>query len=287
MELSPLERRTGLTKEEFGEEYLKKGKPVIFTDLVSDWPTVDKWSFDYLISEYGTMNVPVCDNSFREPGKKYLSPNLREMPFGEYLSLIQEKPTDLRIFLYNIMAHAPGMANDVRIPTIMDGFVKNMPFMFFGGKGSYVGLHYDLDCSNVFLTQFQTRKRVVLFSPEQSRALYQHPFTVQSQIDIKNPDYAKYPAARVIEGYECILTHGETLFMPSRYWHYIEYVEAGFSVSLRAFSSNASKLYGVASAAKNLLVDRGMNMMLGERWRNVKERTAVRRAGTLDIPTEA
>ena len=40
MQLIPIERRTGLTRDEFIEQYLKPKKPVVFTDLAKDWPAM-------------------------------------------------------------------------------------------------------------------------------------------------------------------------------------------------------------------------------------------------------
>ena len=278
MDLKSIEKRSGVTREIFKAEYLEPRKPLIFTDLVADWPATQKWSFDYLADNYGDILVPVVDDSFREPGKKYLSTSPKKMVFREFLSRIQEGPTDLRIFLYNIMAEVPELANDIQFLDIMDGFVKKIPFMFFGGQGSTVGNHYDLDCAHVFLTHFQTRKRIVLFDPGQSRALYQHPFTVQSHVNIDAPDFDKFPAARALNGFECILNHGETLFIPSQYWHYVEYIDPGFGLAMRAFKTPVDRVQGMLSAAKNYSVDKGMNFLLGKRWKTMKENIAERRA---------
>ena len=201
MKLQPIEKRSGLTPEEFREQYLLPGKPVVFKDLAAQWPATQKWTFEYLKKHYGQLNVPLFGNDFHDAGKGYMAPKIH-MPFGDYLELIQAGPTELRMFLFNIFQHAPDLVKDVQIPTITDGFVKEYPFMFFGGQDAVVNLHYDIDCSSVFLTQFQTRKRVVLFAPDQSPYLYQHPFTVQSHVNVLQPDYERYPAFRKAQGWD-------------------------------------------------------------------------------------
>lgn len=164
------------------------------------------------------------------------------------------------------------------MPSIMDGFIKEFPFMFFGGQGSKVALHYDIDLSHVFLNQFHGRKRVVLFSPEQSKYIYQHPFTVASYVDVNNPDYEKYPALRKVQGFETILNPGETIFMPSGYWHYIEYTDGGYSMSVRANESYVRRAKGLWNIARHYVVDKGMNKIMGDDWRKMKEEMAKRRA---------
>ena len=277
MNLQPIEKRAGVTKEEFTQNYLKASRPIVFKDLAVNWQATSKWSFDYLKQQHGSLQVPVFDNNFHKPGKGYMQPT-RKMPFGDYLDLIQAGPTDLRMFLFNIFQHIPELLNDVQTPTIMNGFVKEYPFMFFGGQGSFTPMHYDIDCSSVFLTQFCTRKRVVLFAPDQSRYLYQYPFTVQSPVNVLNPDYDTFPAFKNAVGYETILEHGETLFMPSTYWHFIEYVDGGFSLSLRANDSWATQLKGLWNLTQHFIIDKGMNATLGEKWKNWKEGYAHRKA---------
>jgi len=155
MKLQSIERRTGLTRDEFQQHYLKNKIPVIFTDLSANWEATNKWTFDWLQQNHGHIEVPLFGADMHAAGKGYMTPK-EHMKFGDYLNLIQNEPTDLRMFLFNIFKHVPEMVNE----------------------------HYDIDCSNVFITQFQKpRKEILLFSQEQSSLLYQHPFTVQSHVD--------------------------------------------------------------------------------------------------------
>lgn len=277
LELIPVERRTGLTPDAFASEFLHPMLPVVFTDLMAAWPAREKWTIEHFKSKYGHLQVPVVSNNYSKPGKGYMTPD-RVISFREYLEIIESGPTDLRIFLWNIFREAPELRHDFSIPKIMDGFVDELPFMFFGGEGSKVALHYDIDMSHVFLNQIHGRKRVLLFAPEQSRHLYHHPFTVASYVDLNRPDYQKYPALAHAKGYEVVLQPGETLFMPSGYWHYIEYTDGGYSISLRSFGSLPARVRGLANIARHYVVDKGMNRLIGPSWRKMKERMAERRA---------
>ncbi|GHB56580.1 cupin-like domain-containing protein [Persicitalea jodogahamensis] len=276
MKLTQIERRTGLTREEFIENYLKPRRPVVFTDLIKDWPATQKWTFDWFRKNHGDLEVPLVDNHIHDPDKYFQ--NAATMPFGEYLSLIEKGPTDLRIFLFDIFKKIPELNADVQFPTIMDGFVKNYKFMFFGGQNSEVNLHYDMDCSNVFLSQFQTRKKIILFPPSESTRLYQHPFTVMSHVHPLHPDLERFPAFDKAQGYETILGHGETVFIPSLWWHYIKYVDGGFGLALRANDSVFTLLKGGMNLARHTVVDKGMNSLLGPKWKEWKENKAIERA---------
>ena len=201
------------------------------------------------------------------------------MPFGEYLSMIDKpEPCDLRLFLFNIFKYRPELRYDYKVPDLMDGFFNDFPFMFFGGQGSKVALHYDIDLSHVFLNQIHGRKRVVLFPPSESQRIYQLPFTVASYINIDQPDFERYPAQQFVKGFETILQPGETLFIPTHYWHYIEYTDGGYSISLRSDESLVRRAKGAMNIARHYVVDRGMNKLLGTRWLDIKNNMAQRRA---------
>ncbi len=277
MDFQQVDRRVGLNKDSFKHEYLEPRQPVVFTDLMDTWPAKTKWSVDHLKSNYGHIKVPVYSENYSKPGKNYMEPD-KVLPFREYLEMLESGPTKYRLFLFNIFRHAPSLCKDFTLPNIMDGFYSEFPFMFFGGAGSSVALHYDIDLAHVFLNQFHGRKRVVLFAPEESRHLYHHPFTVASYIDVNHPDYQAYPALEKVHGFETILEPGETLFMPAGYWHYIEYLDGGYSMSLRANESYTRRAIGLFNIARHYVVDKGMNKLMGENWRTMKADIARRRA---------
>lgn len=278
MRLIEVEKVANLDKDTFKEQYLDPQLPVVFTDLISDWPAIHSWTIEHLKSKYGTLQVPIYSNTIISLNKGHLSPN-KTMPFGDYLDMISgSEPCELRLFLFNLFKYAPELKDDYKLPGIMDGFYNDFPFLFFGGKSSKVALHYDLDMSHVFLNQISGRKRVILFPPDQSKKIYQLPFTVASNINVNKPDYAKHPALKNVNGYEVILNPGETLFIPTGFWHYMEYLNGGYSISLRANESLKRRLKGAANIAKHYLVDKSMKKLLGKEWQNIKNKLAEKRA---------
>lgn len=278
MQLHSIEKVSGLSKEQFTTDYLMPLKPVVFTDLTKDWPARERWTVEHFKSNYGDLSVPIYSNNYSKPGKGYMTPD-KHMPFGDYLDiLVKPEPCDLRLFLFNIFRHAPELKKDYTVPDIAEGFYNDFPFMFFGGMGSKVALHYDIDMSHVFLNQIHGRKRVVLFAPDQSTNIYHLPYTVASYIDVNHPDYDRHPAQAHAIGQEVMLYPGETLFIPSGFWHYIEYTDGGYSISLRANESLSRRLKGAINIAKHYVVDKGMNKLLGKEWLDIKNRMAIKKA---------
>ena len=277
LKITQVEKIANLTNESFAKNYLQPLKPVVFTDLTKNWKGLSKWTIDFFKKEYGHLEVPVTTPNYSKPGKNYMEPDMT-MSFKEYLDLMEKGPIPYRIFLWNIFKLAPELIQDFSIPTIMDGFINDFPFMFFGGEGSVTAMHYDIDLSHVFLNQLHGRKRVVLFAHDQSINLYQHPYTVASYVDINNPDYDRYPALSKVNGFETIIYPGDTLFIPSGYWHYIEYIDGGYSIALRANESLVRRAKGAINIAKHYIVDKGMNKLLGTKWNEMKENLAHKRA---------
>jgi hypothetical protein len=279
MQLTPAPRQDNITSKAFREEFLSENKPLIFRSFAKDWPAIERWNFDYLKEKYGHVNVPLYLNAFAENGGNYLAPE-RTVPFAEYIDMLQNSDSRYRMFLFNILKNMPGLCDDFFFPDYASHFVKSNPFVFFGNAGSSVDAHFDADLSHVFLTHFGGKKTVMLFSPKYNEALYRHPLTVSTNVDIGQPDFERYPALRHIEGYLCHLIPGDTLFIPSGWWHYIRYDEASFSLSLRALSDNwLTRAKGLLNIAKLLLVDKNITRMMGgKRWYAKKERWAKRRA---------
>ena len=227
----------------------------------------------------GHKIVPVYDNSIPTPDTAVNKPD-GMLKFGDYLDAIASRPTELRTFLFNIFEHIPDLLNDFRyFDNLCGGFLKKYPMMFFGGAGSKVFLHFDMDLSHVFITQFKGKKKVILFDNKFSNALYKLPFMVQSYIDPENPDYETHPALKNVYGYETILEDGETLFMPSGIWHYMNYLEGGFALSLRSMNTPlTTKLRGLYNLFVMRTVDDFMKRNFTRKWYDYKYSTAAKRA---------
>ena len=90
----------------------------------------------------------------------------------------------------------------------------------------------------------------MIFPHNEQYKLYRKPWEVLSIANFagynKAFDYENFPAVKKANGYEVILEHGDTLFMPAGFWHHMEYIESGFAMSLRAMQSNlGGKLGGL------------------------------------------
>lgn len=279
MKITSIDRVSDISKKEFNEKYLYPQRPLVIEGLAAKQPAGRKWTMEHIKKVCGDVVVDVFDNSNKHSESAFTTPDLK-MRFSEYADLLVEnKPTPLRIFLFNMFKCKPELRKDFSCPDLFKGIMGRVGFMFFGAKGIKVRIHQDMDMSNVVLTQFYGRKKVVLVAPEYSHLLYKLPFNTHSLVDLDNPDYEKYPGLHHIETYECILEPGDSVFMPSGYWHYITYLDGGFSVSYRKMAvSLQMKIQGLLSLAVFMPFDKLMNKVLGAKWLPMKERIAQKRA---------
>jgi hypothetical protein len=161
----------------------------------------------------------------------------------------------------------------------MKGILDGVGYMFFGGKDTTVRIHYDIDMSSVLHTHFGGKKRVVLFAPENNDLLYRLPLNTYSLINIDKPDYDKYPGLEFVKGYDFILESGDSIFMPSGYWHYMTYLEGSFSVSYRKIAPTfQAQLEGLMNISVYMPFDKLMNKILGSKWLETKKQIATKNA---------
>jgi ribosomal protein L16 Arg81 hydroxylase len=289
LNLKPVERIEDITPEDFYQQYVKPRKPVILKNYTKNWKAIEKWTPEYLKEIAGSHPVKLYGKWLENSPTVIEMPPVKEVPFGEYLDdLASGQESDLRIFLFNLFKLEPNLLNDFEFTPIMDGYLKDFPYLFFGCAGSDVRLHYDIDLSNVFITQFQGVKRFTLFDQSQTKYLYKFPFTTHSAVDMQNIDFEKYPALKLAQGYTCDLEHGETLFMPSGIWHYIEYLDGSYSLSLRTLSpSRLGQIQGAYNVFVVRKLDEFLNKYYKSSWSDYKLKKAIERTNEIIQEREA
>lgn len=285
-----VERRDSYTKDTFTVNYKDTAKPVILSSLMADWPATAKWSVNYLKTVAGNEIVPVYSS---KPAKnnEHQHAAAQTMRLRDYLELLENGENDLRMFFYNILQGVPDLLNDFNYPDLGMKFFKRLPVLFVGGKGARVQMHYDIDLADLVLCHFGGPKKVLLIPPEQTPFMYKVPFSFSAlyDVDFSQPDFAKYPALKQLHGYVAELKHGDALYIPSGYWHYIVYDDIGFSMTLRSMPTALKRR---AQVLKNIIYTRSveglMRKVFGQKWNDRNERLAVDRThATLNTESEA
>ncbi len=264
-----------ISRKDFSDAYFTPLRPLIIRDLAKSWPALKKWTPDFFSKQYGDRQVKLYDEGFVEAGDSYMS-QAKFIPLREFINTVTNTSQDLRMFLYNIKSEIPELVDDVVFPDLVDGLSKQFIFMFFGCKGSVTQMHFDIDMSHVFHTAIFGRKTITLLPFEQGKNLHRYPFTCRSYVDVHQPDFHQYPGLKELQGYQVVLEPGETLFIPSGYWHHLVYEEASCAISLRCPSQTwQGKLHGFYNLIVMQSIDRLMNKLSPQRWFDWKKRRAL------------
>lgn len=260
--------------DEFNRKYFIPQKPVKIKGLLKDSPAYTKWTPEYFKKEIGHVKVGVFETGEKLLDRPYnVAPET--MSLSEYLDIITSGKSNKRLFLFDIFKQKRSLKNDIVIPPVARFILRSTLFGFFGGAGSFTRIHRDADNSNVFLSEFYGKKRVVLFAPQYDKLLYKYPFSIHSGIDVENPDYEKHPALNEVKGSHTILEKGETLFIPSMYWHYIRYLEPSIGISFRSVSTSIKNVIkGATFVGFTMHADKYLRMGLGDKWFEYKTKKA-------------
>ncbi|MDH4092497.1 MAG: cupin-like domain-containing protein [Cyclobacteriaceae bacterium] len=268
------EHAAHLSQEDFMKKYFLPQKPVLLKGLAKLQPAGNKWTIDWFKKTMGNLDIAVFDNNEkRHVYSTTVTPDIK-MPFHKFLDIISSDQTSsIRMFRYNLYKQNPDLRKDFSCPSFFNrNIMKRFGFMFIGGKNTAVRLHFDVDRSNVLLTQITGSKSVVLFEPKYTPYLYRVPFNTHSLMDIKNSNEADFPGIRYVKGMEVIQEAGDGLFMPSGYWHYNTYLEGGISVAFRKLAHTpGSLLKGIIFIVLTMPVDMILTRILGNKWQMYKD----------------
>jgi len=279
LKLQPVERIENINKKDFIKKYKNKNKPVVITKLTKDWPALKKWNIQYIKTVAGDNIVPLYDSQPSKDTKHQHAP-ATHMSLKSYIHLLQKGEKNLRMFFYNILAEVPQLTKDFNYPDIGLNLFKKLPVLFLGGKDARVQMHFDIDMADILLCHFGGKKRIMLFSPEQTKYIYRVPFSFSSlnTIDYENPDYKTFPALKELQGEIIELNHGDIIYIPSGYWHFVMYDDISFSMALRAFPRRPK---AVLKLLNNLLIIRTidglMRKLIGQSWNERNEKITIKK----------
>ncbi len=279
MILKEVPRLSKISADAFLSGYFKPQTPVVIEGASREWPAYSKWNFDYIKEVAGDKIVPLYDDRPVDHKEGFNEPHAL-LKMADYIELLRNKPTKYRIFLWNILKEIPELRNDFDYPDFGLKMMKGLPMLFFGGSDSSTFMHYDIDLANIFHFHFEGEKECVLFSQSQNKYMYKIPHSLISHegIDFSDPDYEKWPALKHLQGYRANLKHGDMIYIPEGYWHYMRYLTPGFSMSLRAIARNPANLSkAIYNIAFMRYFDMGMRKLRGRHWIDWKNERAISR----------
>lgn len=221
----------------FHVRYVLKRKPAVLKGLFRNDPISQFKNLSAIRNKFFETEILLTPHySYSFPGqkiKKLKKIKKGKTLLGKYLDLIAGRGLfDAICSEYPLpreIASLFGTPDYYRIPF---DELSALARLFVGYQGSVASLHFDGDLRNVLLHQVFGRRRIVLIPIRESKKLF--PITNLSALYLDTftngdlIDFVKY-----VNGYDFIVSPGETVYIPPLMWHYVEYVEPAMAVSFR------------------------------------------------------
>jgi [protein]-arginine 3-hydroxylase / protease len=232
------------TTEDFHQEIVPRGRPIIITGAMKGWKALSSWNADYFKSAIGRREVRVqvsrtnyfpAIHGTEEPA--HIKRLNKRMPFDDYADLIssENRAADRYYISQELLADKfPALVADIQRPAFIDRSLRVKNAFWFGQAGNITPLHYDLVYN--LSVQVWGRKRFTLFDPAQFPLLY--PFPVYSEVaqfsrvNIERPDFIRFPKFQKARPVECTLEPGEMLYTPPFWWHQVHSLNTAISLNM-------------------------------------------------------
>jgi hypothetical protein len=247
-----VEKRRGVSRDEFIERYVRGCRPVVLTDVAEDWPALRRWSPADLRERFGPLEVDVQVGRNQDALFEQNKLKLRQrMTVAAFVDLVESggATNDHYLTANDEMLRRPEflpLLQDIgSMPPICDRALLHTAASFwFGPAGTRTPLHHDT--LMLFHTQVVGRKRWRFISPLQTPLLYNR-LGVYSPIDLDAPDLHRYPLVQQARVLEVTLEPGDTLFLPLGWWHQVTSLEMSMSFSYTNLAADVPNQFSYAN----------------------------------------
>lgn len=232
-----IDRRSGLSVQEFEEEYGMPNKPVILTDQVPNWPAFKLWRKDLLIERFNNRTFQV--GRVETTLDKY---------FQYCASSHDEKPLYLFDNLYG--EKYPDLLDDYQVPPYFstDYFAlldkKDRPsyrWMLMGPPRSGSTFHKDPNSTSAWNGLISGLKMWIMYPPDcPPPAVYPSKNEADVTTPVSVPEWMLrfYKEIRTskVKPIQCLQRPGDLIFIPNGWWHQVLNIEESIAVTQNVVS---------------------------------------------------
>jgi Cupin-like domain len=231
----PQPAASSLSQDQFLEDFLGPGRPVIARGALAAWAAAPPWNLADLNHRFGDAQVPVFDTLFSLQ---------RVSRFADYVAAHTGPaatgiPPYLRWFTRYSRERLPwadeafaALADEWSMPGwlpdadyvfprtrgVVDAARDAFPArgLFVCGKGGRTRLHVDPWASDACLCQVTGSKRFIMFPPGAAELLSDG----ATVVDLDRPDERRFPRWReAAAGLDEVLYPGDAIFIPAGWYH--------------------------------------------------------------------
>ncbi|MDZ8184110.1 MAG: cupin-like domain-containing protein [Nostoc sp. ChiSLP02] len=253
-----IERRYKLSSEEFKNNYVELGKPVIISGVISNWSGFENWSLKYFKKISPSLNIYA---------KKFSNKEIQicRLTMKKYIELIEdyEKDSDnhpLPPYCHDLPLFSllPSLIEDVK-PFPVEYLPKWYWYkwwrycqFFLGSSNSITPLHFDCLLTNNLFFQIVGRKQFTILLPEDAKYCYRQGWR-WFLVNPENPDFNKYPEYKKARPIKFIVNPGEILYMPPGTLHHVRSLDMSISFNID-WHTHKSSLTALAAVKKGMPV---------------------------------
>ncbi|KAL5705165.1 Lysine-specific demethylase jmj21 [Ranunculus cassubicifolius] len=233
-----VEKKSNLSLDEF-QHVFDGQKPVLLTELAETWPARSAWTTEKLLQNYG-------DTKFRLSQRGSGKITMKFKDYVTYMNL-QHDEDPLYIFDDKFAEVAPTLLKDYSVPHLFqeDFFDvlerdQRPPFrwLIIGPERSGASWHVDPALTSAWNTLLCGRKRWALYPPGRvPLGVTVHVDEEDGDVNIDTPSSLQwwldiYPMlADEDKPIECTQLPGETIYVPSGWWHCVLNLETTIAVT--------------------------------------------------------
>ncbi|RIA98447.1 hypothetical protein C1645_685850 [Glomus cerebriforme] len=226
-----IDRRSNLELSEFIREYAIPNKPVIITDVVTEWPAFKKWNMEYLVEKYGDVifRAEAIDIKLRNYAK-YCKSTMDESP--------------IYLFDKEFCKKCEGIVNDFSVPEYFEEdffsvFGEDRPdyrWLIMGPSRSGSTFHKDPNSTSAWNAVITGSKKWIMYPPD---ILPPGVFTSADEAEVTSPvsimewylsfyKETQKSKSRPLEG---VCKAGEVIFVPNGWWHMVINLEDSIAIT--------------------------------------------------------
>jgi hypothetical protein len=219
----------------FERDFEHRRTPVVVTGALDGRPALSTWSLQHF-EAVGDLPVQVRISKRGErqlfAGDSAGGFRFEVMPLGAAVRRIRSPNGDVCYVQHGEISKVPRLAAEIGSLDFVPEKHRSRSLLWVSGSGTVNPLHWDTH--HVVLAQITGEKRFVLFAPEDSAKLasfVDRTVWRTTALDLAHVDHRRFPELGRASSWSCVLRAGEALFIPYRYWHYMECDETTISVS--------------------------------------------------------
>ncbi|GAB3904440.1 hypothetical protein GCM10028803_33880 [Larkinella knui] len=219
-ELLEIKKIDSISYEDFINQYVKPGIPVVFKNASASWKSKHTFDPDFFRNHFGHYTTTHKDKVYTMSEVLEITEKStpeKPAPYPMAFELRSQLPEFLAMLNPLHMNYAfPNWFNSRLIPKSRFG---NDRQLYIGGVGNQYVLHKDLFHTDAWVTQLYGEKQFIAYPRDQEELLYPENKGTRSPINFLKPDYEKYPKYRDATPLSVVLQPGETIYIPNGIWH--------------------------------------------------------------------